>query len=243
MIKVILHITMSDRDQRFLEQITSATTQEVALSSQPILEEPVFSPSSPTRMQNIKRKIGRMQLFSAFCENPTNVSFQTQEPDEHILLFLRKSRIHNIPWIIMTILLLFIPPLIYLIRDSFSQSLPPMQAVIVLIPFYYLLVATYAFVNFITWYYNAALITDKRVVDIDFHQLVIKDVAETKLSLVQDVSYNQLGVIQNIFGFGHILIQTAGTLDNFEFYGLPQPSRIVEIVENLIGGGKKFYEQ
>ena len=232
---------MTDRD-RFDEQ-PEATTQ--ALTPQPL--PPAFQPipvataPSPTKFQQATKKLRKMHLFSAFCENPADVSFQTQESDEVVLLFLRKSQIMNLPWIAMTILLLIIPFVIYMSRSILGQLTPPLSVDIVAVLLYYLLVATYGFVNFISWYYNAAIVTNKRVIDIDFHQLVFKDVAETKLALVQDVSYQQVGALQNLFGFGHILIQTAGTLDNFEFYGMPQPARIVEIVENLIGG-RRFYE-
>jgi hypothetical protein len=96
-------------------------------------------------------------------------------------------------------------------------------------------VATYFYINFITWYYNVALITDQRVIDVDFSSLVYKDVATTKLSLVQDISYAQVGVVRTFFDYGNILIQTAGSLDNFIFESSPKPEAAVHIVEELIG--------
>lgn len=236
---------MSDRDARFNDE----------LEAQPIVaQQPVISPSPlpqlpkknslaslEEKFTHIHNKLKRTNLFSSFCENPANVTFQTQEQDEKVLLFLRKSKIMNLPWIFATIILVFIPPLLYPLRDSFFGFIPPASFLFVLLPLYYITVAMYAFVNFITWYYNVALITTKRVVDIDFHQLVMKDIAETKLTLVQDVSYRQVGVLENLFGFGHVLIQTAGQVENFEFYQLPQPARVVEVVETLIGT-KRFYE-
>ena len=243
----------TDRDRRFNEQEAPA----VAIPSPINTAEPIFSQEEQAQVadapqlsrkekiqakfHDMKSAMHQMDLFDAFCENPAHVSFQTQEPDEHVLLFLRKSQFANIPWMIAAIAFAIIPPLLFLFKDQFFSIVPPLSYLLILLPFYYLLAATYAFVNFITWYYNAALITNKRVVDIDFHQLLFKDVAETKLALVQDVSYQQVGVFQNVFGFGHILVQTAGTIDNFEFYAMPRPARIVEIVENLIGG-KRFYE-
>lgn len=231
---------MTDRD-RFDEQ--PQTTQPIIPEPLPPAFQPipVAQTASQTKFQQAKKKIGKMHLFSAFCENPDDVSFQTQEPDEIVLLFLRKSQIINFPWIAMTAVLLIVPFIIYASRSMLGQLTPPLSVDILAVILYYLLVATYAFINFISWYYNAAIVTNKRVIDIDFHQLVFKDVAETKLALVQDVSYQQVGALQNLFGYGHILIQTAGTLDNFEFYGMPQPARIVEIVESLIGG-RRMYE-
>ncbi|HSD98944.1 MAG TPA: PH domain-containing protein [Patescibacteria group bacterium] len=225
---------MTDRDVRFAQETEQQSpADEKDSTRQPLPKEKIL-----TRMHN---KLGRLHLFAAFCEKPSNVTFQTQEPDEQVLVFLRKSQWINFPWIVATLLLLFVPIVLYLLRDNFIALIPPLRVILVLIPFYYLLVAIYAFVNFITWYYNAAIITNKRVVDIDFHQIVFKDVAETKLALVQDVSYNQVGVLPNILGYGFVLIQTAGTLDNFEFHNLPHPDRVEEVVEDLIGG-RRMYE-
>lgn len=231
---------MTDRDQRFAEETTSQPS-EVPLQNIPVTPTPSAREKMIGRMHNMQDRLGRLHLFNAFCEKPANVTFQTQEPDEQVLVFLRKSQWVNFPWILTSFFLLFVPVVLFLLRDNFPTFIPPTNVLLIAIPFYYLLIAIYAFVNFITWYYNAALITSKRVVDIDFHQVVFKDIAETKLALIQDVSYQQVGVLPNLLGYGFVLIQTAGTLDNFEFYNLPHPDRVEEIVEELIGG-RRMYE-
>ena len=229
---------MSDRDARF--------TNEDTFPQQTLPNTPVTKKQSPIisieeKVHDFHQTIKRTHLFSSFCENPSNVSFQTQEAGEKVLLFLRKTVVLNIVWTLATIVLALLPLLLYPLKDTFASVLPPLRFLYILVPMYYLAVVMYAFVNFITWYFNVALITDKRIVDIEFHQLVMKDIAETKLALVQDVSYRQIGVLENMFGFGHVLVQTAGTIENFEFDQLPQPARVVEVVEGLIGG-KRFYE-
>lgn len=226
---------MPDRDQRFSEESMMLPEEETAPPTKlsPLLQ--INSEPKEKLVKRMKDKMTKMNLFAGFCENPSNVGIQNQESDEKVLLFLRKSQWINFFWIATTGFLLILPFLIYLFRSNFVAYLPPLRIILLSIPLYYLLIAIYAFLHFITWYYNAAIITTKRIINIDFHQLVMKDVAETKISLVQDVSYNQEGVLPNMFGYGHVLIQTAGTLDNFEFYQLPQPARVVEILEGLIG--------
>jgi hypothetical protein len=102
-------------------------------------------------------------------------------------------------------------------------------------------VATYWYINFISWYFNISLVTDKRVIDINFSNLVYKDVAATKMNLVQDVSFAQIGAIRTFFDYGDVLVQTAGTLDNFTFESAPQPENIVHIVEDLIGKHNELF--
>jgi hypothetical protein len=176
-------------------------------------------------------------LFSSFCKNPEGVTFQTQEDSEKILLFLRRDFATNLKWILLGILLIIIPLVLPFISHFFGNPFPPLSIRFYLLTgvFYYLVVATYLYINFITWYFNVALITDRRVIDVDFSNLVYKDVATTKLSLVQDVSYAKVGVSRSFFDYGDILIQTAGSLDNFNFESAPDPEEVVHIVEELIG--------
>ncbi|MGA2911743.1 MAG: hypothetical protein ABSE17_03885 [Candidatus Levyibacteriota bacterium] len=176
-------------------------------------------------------------LFSSFCKAPDGVSFQTQEEGEKILLFLRRDFATNIKWILISIILLVIPVLLPFVGKFFGNPFPflSLKFYLASIVFYYLVVATYLYINFMTWYYNVALITDRRVIDVDFSNLVYKDVATTKLSLVQDLSYAKVGVIRAFFDYGDILIQTAGSLDNFNFESAPDPEEVVHIIEELIG--------
>ncbi len=193
-----------------------------------------------TPPHTIPQKRNPMHVFSSFCELPESVSFQTQEDDEIILLFLRKSLITNIPWIIIALLFAIVPIGLFVFGAYFTSpfSLLPSNFLLVIFLFYYLFVATYIFINFITWYFNISIVTQDRVVDIDFSDLVYKNISETKLGLVQDVSYTQSGVVRTLFDFGDVLIQTAGTVDNFDLTAIPNPERTVQVVEGLIGKGR-----
>jgi len=195
------------------------------------------SPASASPTPVILQQGQKVHMFGAYTEKPLGVSFETQSPNETILLFLRRDFVTNIPWIIFSLFLAIVPTLLTLIFKVVNSPLPPLpiRYGVILLAFYYLIVATYVFVNFITWYFNISLITDQRVVDIDFTDLIYTNVAETKLTLLQDVSYTQIGAIRVIFDFGDVLIQTAAAIDNFNLYAVPRPQRVVQVVESLIG--------
>lgn len=180
-------------------------------------------------------------IIYSFWHHPTGVTFEDQEEDEKLLLLLRRHLNTNLRWIFVTIVLLIIPILFI----PFSQQLSvfnflmlPARFIVIFILFYYMVVFTYAFINFITWYFNISLVTDKRIIDVDFSNLVYKNVSATKISLLQDASYVQIGFLRSFFDYGDVLLQTAGTLDNFSFPGVPKPYKVVQIVEELIGKGK-----
>src|SRR5258708_76736 len=176
-------------------------------------------------------------MFATYGEMPRNIIFGTQEPNERILLFLRRDFITNVPWVISSILLTIAPLLFKSIINlsNISISAIPQNFSTILLSFYYIIVLTYILVNFITWYFNVSLVTNERVMDIDFEDIIYKNVAETKLNLVQDVSYKQVGSMQTFFDFGDVLIQTAAAIDTFKFSSVPRPQKVVEVVQGLIG--------
>ncbi|MBI2025890.1 MAG: hypothetical protein HYT06_00765 [Candidatus Levybacteria bacterium] len=173
-----------------------------------------------------------MHLFSSFYKNPKGIYFKNQEKEEKILLFIRKSIITNFKWVFVSIVLLTLPFFAYFFLNFGSQIIVfPFRFVL----FYYLIVFSYIYVNFITWYFNLAFVTNIRIIDIDFSGLIYKNIAATKLSLVQDVSFTQVGAIRTFFNYGDVFVQTAGTYENFEFEAAPQPENAVHIIEDLIG--------
>jgi len=178
-----------------------------------------------------------IRMFSAFCVKPLGVSFAEQAPDEKILLFLRRHFITNLLWILITSLLLLAPILYLIFRSQLQLEIInlPLQFILIFIIFYYLAVFAYAFINFLSWFYNVFIVTQKRVVDIDYSNIVIHNVAFTKLSHVQDVNYSQVGFIHSLFNYGDVFLQTAGTEVNFEALSVPQPRRAAHIIAELIG--------
>jgi hypothetical protein len=203
----------------------------------------VIEPTPLISTEEIEPVQNPVHLFSAFKRDPDGVNFSDKEEKEKIILFIRRSFITNIRWIFFGSLLLILPLLLPFILRFFPNPLPflPNRFYFFLIAFYYLAVATYWFINFISWYFNISLVTDKRVIDIDFSNLVYKDVAATKINLVQDVSFEQIGAIRTFFDYGDVLVQTAGTLDNFTFESAPQPENIVHITEDLIGKRNELF--
>ncbi|MDP3987915.1 MAG: hypothetical protein Q8P80_02115 [Candidatus Levybacteria bacterium] len=190
---------------------------------------------APTNANKPQRHIRHL---ASFCENPLGVSFENQDPDENILLFLRKHLVTNIPWIFVSLLLIILPFVFSIINSQITfidLSQIPQKIIVVFLIFYYLIVFNYIFINFITWFYTISLVTNKRVVDIDFSDLVYHNVAATKLSLIQDVDYTQVGFIRTFFNYGDVFVQTAGEKPNFDFLAASQPTKVVYIIENLIG--------
>ncbi len=180
-----------------------------------------------------------MNILSSFCKNPAGVRFQTQKQDESIILFLRAHFITNLSWIILSLILAIVPIIILILLPKFgvnflSSPLAPRFATIYVL-FYYLIVISYIFINFLHWFYNVFIVSSERVVDIDYSEIVVHNIAVTNLSHIEDVNYTQSGFIPAIFNYGNVFVQTAGNERNFEADSVPKPREATHIIGDLIG--------
>lgn len=173
--------------------------------------------------------------LSAYAVYPDNVRFDTQAEEEQIILLLRKHWITNLPWLAITFALIFIPPIVFpaLFIRQILPAVPP-NFVLILTFFWYLVAFGFALVNFIVWYFNVYIVTNERIIDVDFLHLLYKQLSSTRIARIQDVTYKLGGVIRSLFDFGDVFIQTAGTEPNFEFEAVPHPEAVVRKISELM---------
>lgn len=169
--------------------------------------------------------------LSSFCLYPDGAHFETREHDERIILLLRQHPIVNIKWILITLLMVFFPTL----ASSFGifESLPSGFGFVFTLV-WYLVTTAYALESFMSWYFNVYIVTDRRIVDVDFYNFIYKQVSDAQLSKIEDVTYNMGGVIRTIFNYGNIFIQTAGEVNQFEFSAVPKPDKVAKIIQDLM---------
>jgi hypothetical protein len=181
----------------------------------------------------------KVKLLTSFKLKPQGISFRDQADNEEIFLFLRKHLITNVPWIITVFILNILPIFGFvLFNNSFIPFTLPLSYIFVLMAFYYLTIISFAFISFLNWFYNTSLVTDRRIVDIDFSDIIYHNVAITKLDLIEDVDYIQSGFIRSFFNYGDVFIQTAGEKMNFDFLAVPHPEKVIDVIQNLMGGDR-----
>lgn len=168
--------------------------------------------------------------FTSYCYEPRKVGFETQEAGEKIVLLLRQHPIVNIPWILIAVVLIIAP--VFLLPSPFMSFLPPNFQFIAVI-FWCLIVIAFVLEETLSWFFNIYILTDERIVDVDFHNLIYKEISDAKIDKIQDVTYRVGGVVRTIFNYGDILIQTAGELPNFEFKAVPNPAQVARVLQKL----------
>lgn len=179
--------------------------------------------------------------LAAYAVDPVGVSFATQGESEEIHLFMRQHVITNIPWIVFSVILVLLPPLFSPFIGSVFPlaSALPGQAIFVLVLFYYIIVSGFIITSFINWYFNVYIVTNERVVDVDFVNIIYKEVSATRLNLIQDVTTKTGGVIGAFFDFGDVFVQTAGAETNFDFHRVPHPQEVGRQIEQLMEDARK----
>ena len=167
---------------------------------------------------------------------PIGIYFANQQQNEVILLFLRKHPITQVGWILASLILIVTPfflfPFIQAVFIGLS-AFPPVFGLVASL-LWYLITFVFIFIKFILWYYNVNIITNRRIIDIDFPYLLVQEQTETDISHIEDVTEKRAGALSTIFDYGDVFVQTAGTEVNIEFLRVPHPRDVTKIILELM---------
>lgn len=181
-----------------------------------------------------------MTPLTSFAVSPEGVRFETQEKEEQVILFLRQHLIVMLPSLLLVLLLLVAPILLF---PLFFQIVPlpfsiPSQYLVVGVALWYVVTFGVALTSFLRWFFNIYILTNIRIIDVDFIHLVYKEFSEARLDKIQDLSYKSGGVMASFFDYGNVYVETAGGTPNIEFDAVPNPAKVVETISSLLGTNK-----
>lgn len=197
--------------------------------------------TEPSTDSEIRRKSKPSEL-SAFYAFPKHVHFAGEQEDEEIILLMRAHLVTTLPWILLTFgSILFLIILVPLLGAIGALTLLGPGFTMTLIIFWLMGSLTFAFLNGLFWYFNVYIVTNERIVDVDWYSLVHREVNISQIKKIQDITANQIGVLSGAFDYGHVFIQTAGTEPNFEFLNLPHPQLVARKIQELLeaSGGEQ----
>lgn len=198
-------------------------------NNQPIVSDPQNS-EIVTSLNN--KEVSK--TMNSFLEYPHGIYFATQGKNERIALFLRQHPITQVPWILSSFILIIVPISIMPLFLTIFPFVIPDNYLVIFTLFWYLVTFVYIFINFILWYYNVNIITNHRIIDIDFLYLLVQEVNATRITQVEDVSLRQIGAIASLFNYGDVFVQTAGAEANIEFLRIPNPKFVTHIIIKLM---------
>lgn len=171
-------------------------------------------------------------FFRAFIAKPENISLDIQDKDEKIVLVLRQHLITQLSGaLIIFAAIFFIPALLEF--AGFLRALPP-QFISAFYIFWIIMSSGWISHAFLIWFFNVYIITDERVIDVDFNSMIHRNISSAKIDNIEDVTTKSVGPMSAVFDYGTILIQTAGEKTEFEFEHVPQPAKVTKLINELI---------
>jgi len=176
----------------------------------------------------LKRAKKGSRYFHALNVFPS-VDFFIKDKDEELVLTLRAHPITQLSWIINAFIFLILT----LTASFFLRDILTSNQFIFFNIFLFIVIIGYIWINFLNWFFNMGVITNKRILDVDFHSLVYKEVTGSNIINIEDITSKMSGFFSSFFNFGDLFIQTAAEKHNIEFLNIPQPTRAVEIINEL----------
>lgn len=175
-----------------------------------------------------------MKFLGMINTYPKNATFATQNPDENVVMVVRKHIFRNISWVINALLAFFLPLIMVSLVTSWDMNYNDGQflnsdilrsvnagMLTAILLFYYGFVATYIYFSYIHWFYDVFIITNNRYISIDFDILNGRTIVDLPLSDIIDVSEKVLGFLPAMIGYGNIEFKTLSekfiVLDNIPY--------------------------
>ncbi len=87
---------------------------------------------------------------------------------------------------------------------------------------------------FVVWYWNAFVVTNYRVIDVDQRGLFDRVVSEAAFDKIQDVSYHVKGMWGTLLRYGTIVVQTAGATTNLELSYVRRPKDVHHLITEMM---------
>ncbi len=172
--------------------------------------------------------------------------FPSQLENEEIYLVVREHWLKLVQKLL--IWLMFALALVFFqvgVQNNIPQLLEGQSGQIVLLftDLYLLFLLLALLLIWILYYLNIQVITSIRIVDVDQIGLFAHTVSELHIENIEDVTSETNGILGNVFNYGMVYVQTAGSAQRFEFNNVPNPGAInkilLELYENIPQGSKK----
>lgn len=118
----------------------------------------------------------------------------------------------------------------YLSLNGDTELVP---VVYFLTSFLYLIAWIYSFFIWVDYFLDIWVITSARVINVEQKGFFARNTSELDYAHVQDVTSEIQGIIQTLFNYGDVYVQTAGSEGKFMFRHVATPEKIKTLVMHL----------
>ena len=207
-----------------VKQEEDPTSHEASLGASKFDPKPMIA--------QVLRKAGETPgraMMGAYSVSPGK-RFINEQEDEEVVLLLRAHPITNLKWILISMVMIIVPEALTAV-GAFADV--PANFLVMGKLVWYLVILAYGLERFLNWYYSVFIVTNERVVDIDFVNLLTRIVSYANLNHIEEPSMVAGGFIRSLFKFGDVFVATAAEGQATEALGVPYPERVISIISEL----------
>lgn len=95
------------------------------------------------------------------------------------------------------------------------------------------------FIEWTDFILDTWILTNHRLIDVEQLALFSRRVSTLSLDRIQDITIEQSGFINTMFGIGTVFIQTAGETEEFKIRGIKSPAHVKDIIMQEYQSGKQ----
>lgn len=164
-------------------------------------------------------------------------------PKEVTVLRLRRHPLVFLKEISIFLFLMIVPLVVVFLLNTTNVRLPNNGVVPVLVilggSIYYLYLTLFVFYNFFVFFLDRWVVTNKHIINIEQHTMFHRTISKQELERVQDVTAEMNGLMQTLFNYGNVSIQTAGEQGHFLFHDVPAPNFVANTILRLVDQTQK----
>jgi membrane protein YdbS with pleckstrin-like domain len=105
-----------------------------------------------------------------------------------------------------------------------------------------LFVWLFFFFSVIDYYLDVWIVTNERIINVSQEGFFARTISEQRLFRVQDVTSEVKGLVQTIFRYGTVYVQTAAEKERFAFEEIPDADGVRELIMKLAEANSKKHE-
>jgi len=83
------------------------------------------------------------------------------------------------------------------------------------------------------WFFHVNIVTDERIIEVDFVNLIYREITDANIDQIQDVTVEMGGGIRTYFNYGDLIIQTAAEIPKIDFEAVPKPDMVAKVLREL----------
>jgi hypothetical protein len=143
--------------------------------------------------------------------------------DEKVIAIYRQSEVVLFKPVLFIFVLIYVP-WYFLLQNGLAADYDR------LILFWTILVLLYGVNRYFLWLLNIYLITDKRIIKVNYKNVFNKQVLESPLDRILNISFSVRGFWAALFNFGNLEVQVAGLAEPMVLKKVSQPAKVKDFL-------------